>query len=307
MDASSSADEAMRLATETGQAVWAATAQIAVALIQAVGAGDGGRPALLAQAEQTALRMPNASSSLLAAAQLTRGVAALGADRPEPAYGELHRVFVPTDPAYQRVQQVWTVSYLVDAAVRTGRRDDAGAILESMEKFIGESGALGPKIALEYSRAVLADGDDTEARFQAALDGAGKPFPWHRARLELAFGSWLRRQRRVLDSRAPLRAARSTFDALGAHSWAHRADNELRATGERGWRSVSSRREQLSPQEAQIAELAAHGLSNREIGERLFLSQRTVGSHLYRMFPKLGVTSRSQLGGALAEDAPAVI
>jgi DNA-binding NarL/FixJ family response regulator len=86
---------------------------------------------------------------------------------------------------------------------------------------------------------------------------------------------------------------------LGAHSWAQRADNELRATGERGWRPASSPREQLSPQETQIAELAAQGLSNREIGQRLFLSHRTVSSHLYRIFPKLGVTSRNQLAIAL--------
>jgi DNA-binding CsgD family transcriptional regulator len=313
-DVSRSADEAMRLADETGQAVWAATAQIAVALIDAVSSASSARSGLLVQAEQTALRMPNASSSLLAGVQMTRGIAALGADRPEPAYGELHRVFVPTDPAHQKVQQLWTMSYLADAAVRTGRHEQARARLASMERLTGASSALGPTIALEYTRAVLADQESAEPLYQAALDGASRPFPWHRARTELAYGSWLRRQRRVLESRAPLRAARGTFDALGAHPWAMRADHELRATGERGWRSSPGLREQLSPQETQIAELAALGLSNREIGERLFLSHRTVGSHLYRIFPKLGVTSRGQLAGALARgdaqtapERPAVI
>lgn len=313
-DVSSSADEAMRLADETGQAVWGATARIAVALIDAVGSAASAGSALLVQAEQTALRMPNASSSLLAGVQLTRGIAALGAGRPEPAYDELHRVFVPTDPAHQKVQQLWAMSYLADAAVRTGRHEEARAQLASMERLTGASSALGPTIALEYTRAVLADHEAAEALYQAALDGASRPFPWHRARIELAYGSWLRRQRRVLESRAPLRAARSTFDALGAHTWALRADHELRATGERGWRSAPDPREQLSPQETQIAELAALGLSNREIGERLFLSHRTVGSHLYRIFPKLGVTSRGQLAGALARgdaqpalEGPAVI
>ncbi len=300
-DIARSADEAMRLADETGQAVWGASARIAVALIHAVGSGSVERSALLAQAEGAALRMPNASSSLLAAAQLTRGLSALGADRPEPAYGELHRVFVPTDPAHQRVQQLWTVSYLADAAIRTGRRDEANSLLASMEQLAGTTPAVGPTIALEYSRAVLADAERAEDLFAVALDGAGKPFPWHRARLELAYGSWLRRQRRVVESRGPLRDARSAFDALGAHSWALRADRELRATGERGWRSVPSPREQLSPQESQIAGLAAQGLSNRDIGERLFLSHRTVSSHLYRIFPKLGVTSRSQLAALLSD------
>jgi DNA-binding CsgD family transcriptional regulator len=294
-DASRSADEAWRLADETGQEVWAATARVAVAMIDAVGGGWDVRHPLLAEAEDTAVRIPNASSSLLAGAQLARGVAALGAERPEPAYGEMHRIFVRTDPACQRVQQLWTLSYLADAAVHTGRHDEAQALLAVAEKAVGSAPALGPAIALEYSRAVLGA---TEELFLSALDGAARPFPWHRARLQLAHGSWLRRQRRAAESRGPLRAARSTFDAVGARSWATRADRELRATGERGWRPARNPRAQLSPQEAQIAELAARGLSNREIGQRLFLSHRTVGSHLYRIFPKLGVTNRAQLAGA---------
>jgi DNA-binding CsgD family transcriptional regulator len=175
-------------------------------------------------------------------------------------------------------------------------------VLGTVEKAAGEAPAVGPTIALEYSRAVLADGSAADDLFGAALDGAARPFPWHRARVQLAHGSWLRRQRRTVESRTPLRAARSTFDAAGAHTWALRADRELRATGERGWRPARRPREQLSPQETQIAELAAQGLSNREIGQRLFLSHRTVGSHLYRVFPKLGVTSRGQLPAALLPD-----
>lgn len=298
-DASRSADEARRLADETGQAVWAATARIAVAMVEARGGGWDVRHPLLSEAEDTASRTPNASSSLLAAAQLARGVAALGAGRPEPAYGELHRVFVHTDPACQRVQQLWTISYLADAAVHTGRRAEAADLLHATEKLAGASPALGSTIALEYSRAVLADPASAEELFRTGLDGAGGAFPWHRARLQLAYGSWLRRQRRTVESRAPLRAARDTFDAGGAHPWARRADRELRATGERGWRSAPRPRERLSPQETQIAELAAQGLSNRDIGQRLFLSHRTVGSHLYRVFPKLGITGRAQLSAAL--------
>lgn len=298
-DVSSSADEAMRLAEETGQAVWAATARVAVAMIEGVGGGWDVRHPLLTEAEDTAQRMPNASSSLLAGVQLARGVAALGAERPEPAFDELHRVFVRTDPAHQRVQQLWTISYLTDAAVHTGRRDEAQALLATMEKLAGDAPAVGPAIALEYSRAVLADPAAADELFRVALDGAGRPYPWHRARLQLAHGSWLRRERRTVESRGPLRAARNTFDAAGAPTWAQRADRELRATGERGWRPAHNPRGLLSPQESQIAALAAQGLSNREIGQRLFLSHRTVGSHLYRIFPKLGVTNRAQLPGVL--------
>jgi DNA-binding CsgD family transcriptional regulator len=298
-DVSRSADEAMRLADETGQSMWAATARIAVALIGAVAKGRDMRDDLLLQAERAALRTPNATSSLLAGVQLARGMAELGSNHHEQAFGELHRVFVPADAAFQRVQQVWSLSYLADAAVRTGRRVQARSVLSSMEGLAGASPSTGSTIALEYSRAVLADRASAESLFHTALDGAACRLPWHRARAELAYGLWLRRERRVVESREPLRAARATFDAVGAHTWARSADQELRATGERGWRPTAKPRELLSPQETQIAELAAQGLTNRDIGQRLFLSHRTVSSHLYRIFPKLGVTARSQLAEAL--------
>jgi DNA-binding CsgD family transcriptional regulator len=302
-DAGRSADEGMRLADETGQRVWAATAGLAVAATDAIGGRWHERHPLVLKAERTAVQLPNAGSSLLAGAQLVRGLGELAAEHPERAYGELVRVFVPSDPAHQRVQQLWTISYLAEAAARGGRRGDALAHLATVEALVDGSSAVGAVIALEYSRAVLADDDSAETLFRAALRGAGAAFPWHQARAQLAYGSWLRRRRRVTPSRDPLRAARSTFEALGATPWAVRADQELRATGERGWRPATDGSEPLSPQEAQIAGLAAQGLSNREIGQRLFLSHRTVGSHLYRVFPKLGVTSRQQLAVVLGSGA----
>jgi DNA-binding CsgD family transcriptional regulator len=208
-------------------------------------------------------------------------------------------VFDPADPAFQRAQQVWALSYLADATVATGRQDDARGLLATVEHITGDDPSPGARIALEYSRAVLAEDTDAEALFRRALDGGGRRLPWHRARAELAYGTWLRRQRRSVESRVPLRAARGTFDALGARAWAERADQELRATGEGGWQPTVSPSELLSPQEAQIAQLAAQGLSNREIAQRLYLSHRTISSHLYRIFPKLGVTSRAQLAAAL--------
>jgi DNA-binding NarL/FixJ family response regulator len=115
----------------------------------------------------------------------------------------------------------------------------------------------------------------------------------------LAYGRWLRRQRRVAESRAPLRAARGSADALGFDGLAAMARQELRASGETSRQRTPDARDQLTPQEQQIAQLVAEGLSNREVGERLYLSHRTVGSHLYRMFPKLGITSRAQVAQAL--------
>ena len=298
-DAGRSAGEGMRLAEETGQRVWAGTASLALAVIDAISGQWDERHPLLVKAEHTAVQLPNASSSLLAGAQLVRGLGELGADRSQQAYGELVRVFVPSDPAYQRVQQLWTIGYLSEAAVLSGRRDEARQHLATVEALVDGSSAVGALIALEYSRAVLSDDASTEALYLGALGGSAQGFPWHQARAQLAYGSWLRRQRRVTEARDPLRAARTTFEALGATPWALRADQELRATGERGWQPTVDGRERLSPQEAQIAELAARGLSNREIGQRLFLSHRTVGSHLYRVFPKLGVTSRQQLAKEL--------
>ena len=98
---------------------------------------------------------------------------------------------------------------------------------------------------------------------------------------------------------APLRAARDTFDGLGTVPWSERARQELRASGETSRRRVVEARDQLTPQELEIAQLAASGLTNPEIAQRLFVSPRTVSSHLYRIFPKLGISSRSQLSAAI--------
>ena len=99
-----------------------------------------------------------------------------------------------------------------------------------------------------------------------------------------------------------MRAARDAFDALGADAWGDRAREELRASGESRKRHTWNTLDGLTPQELQIVQLAASGLSNREIGRRLYLSHRTVESHLYRVFPRLGISSRSQLAGALRGD-----
>jgi DNA-binding NarL/FixJ family response regulator len=160
------------------------------------------------------------------------------------------------------------------------------------------------RISMAYARAVIAaDGDDpdaAEAAFSAALAADLQRWPLPRARLLLAYGSWLRRQRRVVESRTPLRTARDLFDAMGVAWMGERARRELGASGEASRARGAHTLDELTPQELQIARLAADGLSNREIGERLYLSHRTVGFHLYHVYPKLGVSSRAQLHAALA-------
>ena len=150
------------------------------------------------------------------------------------------------------------------------------------------------------ARPLVADDEAAEDLYQRALEHDLTKWPGYRSRMLFWYGSWLRRQRRAAESRAPLRAARDSFDALGVVDLAERARQELRAAGESSKRRSSEAWDQLTAQELQIAQMAAEGLSNREIAQRLYISHRTVGAHLHRIFPKLGITSRSQLHAALS-------
>jgi DNA-binding CsgD family transcriptional regulator len=154
------------------------------------------------------------------------------------------------------------------------------------------------EIGLRFARALVASDAEAEGLFQAAIT-EDTSLPLMVARGQLAYGLWLRRQRRIADSREPLRAARDAFQAMGATPLVTRASRELRASGESSPKRLPRASDRLTPQELQIAQMAAAGMSNREIGQSLFLSHRTVGFHLYRLFPKLGITSRNQLRGAL--------
>ena len=146
---------------------------------------------------------------------------------------------------------------------------------------------------------MLADDDNAAQSFDAALGADMSSWPFQRGRLLLAHGRWLRRRRATAESRGPLRAARDTFNALGCEAWADQAKRELRASGESSRRRDPSLRDALTAQELQIAHLAAEGLSNQEIGEKLFVSRRTVSTHLYRIYSKLRISTRGGLASAL--------
>jgi DNA-binding NarL/FixJ family response regulator len=120
------------------------------------------------------------------------------------------------------------------------------------------------------------------------------------ARAHLLYGEWLRRENRRVDARAELRAAYEQFTSIGMEAFSERARMELLATGGKVRKRSVETRDETTPQEWQIAQLAREGLSNREIGARLFLSHRTVESHLSKVFSKLGIRSRRELAGALA-------
>jgi len=155
---------------------------------------------------------------------------------------------------------------------------------------------IGTTIALREERGDVGAAE----RFDEALAADFARWPFQRARLLLAYGRWLRRERRVAESRPPLRSAREIFDTLGCGSWADQVRRELRASGESSRRRDPSLRDQLTAQELQIAQLAADGLSNREIGQKLYVSPRTVSTHLYRIYPKLQVSARSELAPILS-------
>ncbi len=292
------AEEAGRLAAETGEPLWAAGAQVVKAVLAAVRGDQEVADALAAAAEQAV--PPIGASFMLAIVQLARGLSALGGGRHAEGYQHLRRMFDPADPAYHPVIRCWAIGELAEAAVHSGHAAAARALLEELEPLAAQTPSPWFHVGMRYARPLLADDQDAEARFQAALSADLTRWPLARARLLLAYGAWLRRQRRVAESRAPLRAAREAFDGLGALPWGERARQELRAAGETSsHRRTPQAWDQLTSQELQIAQMAAGGLSNREIGQQLYLSHRTFGSYLYRVFPKLGITSRSQLRAAL--------
>jgi DNA-binding CsgD family transcriptional regulator len=294
---STAADEAGRLARETGQLAWAVSADLVKATLAAVRGEEEAAEALAAKCE--AVLVPLGINPMLSLVQQARGIADLAGGRYADAYGQLRRIFDPADVAHHPFVRCWLIGELAEAAAHSGQQADARVILEELEGLAADTGFPYLQAGLTYARPLLAEDDEAERLFQAGLATDLATWPFLRARLLLTYGAWLRRRRRVAESRRPLREAREAFDALGAIPWGERARQELRASGVTSRRRVPETRDQLTPQELQIAGLAAEGLSNREIGEQLYISHRTVAYHLRRIFPKLGITSRSQLHAAV--------
>jgi DNA-binding CsgD family transcriptional regulator len=291
------AEEAVRLARETTQPVILATAQATQAMFAALGGEEDGAETLAAEVEQVCV--PIGASAPLAAVQIARGLAALGARRYTDALEHLRRLYDPSEMSYHVAIRCFAIAELAEAALHAEQRDAVRPNVEEMEAVAKQTASPALHAGLAYTRALMAADADAEPLFQAALQSGIGPSPFLRGRAQLAYGEWLRQRKRSAESRAPLRAARELFDALGTTQWSERARQQLRATGETSRRRVPEARDQLTPQELQITQLAATGLTNREIGQMLYLSPRTISSHLYRTFPKLGITSRAELRGVL--------
>jgi DNA-binding CsgD family transcriptional regulator len=294
------AAEAVRLTHETRQPLVRADVLSALAALAAL-RGERARADELAR-EAEGLALDTGNHVTLSTIEAGRAFAAAGDGRPGDAFAVLARVFRPGEPVHQRMQACWATGALTEYAVLSGHDEAARAEVAALEARVeGRALSSGVAISLRYARALLADPEDAEARYLEALDPGLGTWPFDGARIRLSYGAWLRRQRRVVDSREPLRAARDAFDRLGAVGWADRARVELAAAGEDSTRRAPEAWDALTPQEVQVAQMVAQGLSNKEIGQRLYVSHRTIASHLYRMFPKLGVTSRAQIARAVAD------
>ena len=202
-----------------------------------------------------------------------------------------------TSDTAQIAVAIRTTPDYVDAAVRTGEPESAVKALERYAAWAAQAPGPSAKGVLARCRALItADEANAEALFLESIRllAEGAP-PFERARSHLAYGEFLRRQKRRLESRIQLRTALETFDGMGAALWAKRAREELHATGETARTRDPSTLDQLTPQERRIAELAAGGGSNRDIAAQLFLSPKTVEYHLHKVFLKLDVHSRVEL------------
>jgi DNA-binding CsgD family transcriptional regulator len=199
------------------------------------------------------------------------------------------------------VAENWGLSELIEPATRTGRTDLAA---EALDRLARKAHATGTDWALGIdarSRALLSEDDRAEDSFQKAIDHLARTrVQAELARTHLLYGEWLRRMHRRVDARAQLRISYDSFASMGMEAFAERAGRELSATGDTVRKRTVETRDDLTAQERQIAELARDGLSNPEIGARLFLSRRTVEWHLRHVFAKLGIKSRRELAGALA-------
>ena len=291
-----SAEEASRLSSETGHPLWETTALVAQAAIAASRGDRATVEGLTAEVNRIAFAV--GAASLLSLAQYARGLLELGEGNHHEAYEQLRRIYEPGDPACHHLTGCHSIGDLAEAAVHSGHREVAVRLLGAVARHADRLPSSWFHAQLLLGRVQLAE-DGPSGSFDDALRRDLAAYPMIRARIELAYGEWLRRHRQRRESRAPLRAARDTFDALGVSPWAERARRELRASGESSRRRAPDTVDELTPQELQIVQMAAHGLSNREIAQQLYLSHRTVESHLYRIYPKLGVTSRGQLARAL--------
>jgi DNA-binding CsgD family transcriptional regulator len=289
-DATSNAAEALELARSTGQTALTAMPLAELALHAAL-RGEADYDERLRQLDQV---MADERTGILGelvhdSRRWATAVHALVGGQPNAALVSLERMTqapLTRLAAYDRLE----------SAVRAGRRDLAEEWLRDLAGFADAVNTPRAHAVVAYGRALLAQPASAETFFGAALEHqaeANRPF--ENARIQLGLGEFLRRARRRVDARDPLRRAINTFDDLGAAPWADRARTELRASGESARKRDDSVVPTLTAQERQVARQVAQGMTNREVAAQLFLSPRTVDFHLRNVFAKTGISSRGEL------------
>jgi DNA-binding CsgD family transcriptional regulator len=300
-EAQEAAAEAADLAEANQMDIVAASADMITATVLALRADTC---AARKHASKALANVDPAENRLVAAwARRALGVAALADGSYLQAFTQLRGLFSEDGTPLHNHASYLGVADLAAAAVRADRRMEGSDVIEHALSHL--NGTTSPRLEqlIARARGILADPANSEAHFGTALaDPAGNQWPFERAQLRLDYGEWLRRRRRINDAKPVLTEALGTFRRLRARSSAQRAQAELRACGVAvtGTPAAPDALGELTPQQRQIVRLASHGLTDREIGDRLFLSPRTVSSHLYRSYPKLGVASRHQLRDVIA-------
>jgi DNA-binding CsgD family transcriptional regulator len=294
------AAEAASIAEPNQMDMIAASADAITATVLALRADSG---AARTHATRALATIDPAECGLVAArARRALGVAALADGSYLQAFTQLRGLFSADGVPLHNYASYLGVADLAAAAVHADRRMEGRDAIERALSHLDGSASARLEQLIARARGILADPSSSGIHFEKALgDPAGDQWPFERAQLRLDYGEWLRRRRRINDAKSVLTEALGTFQRLEARSSAQRAQTELRACGV----TVTGANEpdalgKLTPQQRQIVRLASQGLTDREIGDRLFLSPRTVSSHLYRSYPKLGVATRHQLRDVIA-------
>ena len=300
--ATASATEGLGLAQELGQANIAATFQVVLARVDAL---RGREDAFARNAAQARATLERAGMALpIEQLSCSRGVLELGSGRLEDAVSTLEASARRAAEMALFDRDVLPEADLVEALVRLGRPEDAAAVLVAWEARgvpaeVPLAGALAARC-----RGLLADDDRFSEELARALERHGElEDAFGEARTRLCLGERLRRKGLRIEARNELQAAQAVFERLGAAPWVERVQTELRATGARLRRREESR-DELTPQELQVALQVADGKTNKEVAAAMFLSPKTVEFHLGRIFRKLGVTSRTELARRIAADVP---
>jgi DNA-binding CsgD family transcriptional regulator len=300
------ASEAVRIADEMGQNT---TLAFSLSVLARVEAAQGRAPDAISHADRAIELAQRGINAAVAFAASSLGLLELGRGRHGQAIVHLERVGLGIAERGLRETSVvqWTPD-LIEAYVRAGRSTDAEALLERFELAAVQTERTWALATAARCRGLLS-ADAFEEHFLRALELHDRvPTPFERARTELCFGEQLRRSRQRVGARPRLAAALETFERLGAEPWAERARAELAATGETLRPREPLAQKELTPQELQVALVVARGATNKEAGAALFLSPKTIETHLGRVYRKLNVRSRTELARLLAgETAPAEV